>query len=327
MALWDDLLAEYEQRQAERDPAVGPSDARVLVPGKGCVRQLAYRSQRVPATDPEPEHRTRAAIIGEAIHAQVATARRATHWALVEFQVTPPGFPRAGRLDGYTAGEVNDLKTVSSRVYAGVLELGKARPGDGRQAELYALALAELGHEVHTLSVTYVNRETGEDFTDSWSWDADAAWRTAIAMYRVIDAASLPPAELGRAARLPHDRPCDGCPWRTACWGTLSAAPVDVVTPAPADVAAAARELKAALSARAELEERIEQLRHEVGAAHGMRFEDEEGIVREIRWSSGRPPGEGGALDQGRARALLEYHGEQPPTLGTAPRLSMPAVR
>lgn len=327
MALWDDLLAEYERGQAERDPAVGPSDARVLVPGKGCVRQLAYRTQRVPATDPEPEHRTRAAIIGEAIHAQVATARRAAGWAMVEADVTPPGFPRAGRLDGYEAGRLDDLKTVSSRVFARVLELGKARPEDALQLDPYGLAVVALGLPLHTLSITYVNRDNGEDFTDSWSWDPESAWRTAIAMYRVIDAAAKPSAELGRAARTPHGRPCDGCPWRTACWGTLSLTPEDVVTPAPVDVAAAARELKAALGQRAELEERIERLRHEVGAAHGMRFEDQEGIMREIRWSSGRPPGEGGALDQGRARALLEYHGELSPTLGTAPRLSMPAVR
>jgi hypothetical protein len=92
-------------------------------------------------------------------------------------------------------------------------------------------------------------------------------------------------------------------------------------------VASAARELHAALAQRAELEDRITALRREVEGADGMSFEDGEGIMRKIRWTTGRPPGEGGQLDQRRARALLAYHDEQAPTLGTAPRLSMPAVR
>lgn len=322
MTLWDDLLAAYEREQARRDPRVGPSDAQVL--STGCLRQLAYRSQGFAPSDPEEPKRLRAAILGEALHRMVADARRAAGWDMVERDVQVPGFPRPGRLDAWHRGRLDDVKTVSDRVFRTVLELGKAREGDGQQAELYGLAVP--GTEI--LSVTYLHRETGEVFEDSWTFDPVAAERTRVRMLEAIEAAARPPGDLGRAARTPHDRPCDACPFRSLCWGVkLEQWEPEPAPVAPASVQAAARRYHAAAAAKRAAEDAMEEARYELAAASGMTWTDDEGIERMVKWSSGREPGDGGQLDTARARALLEYYGEQVPTRGTAPRLSFPAVR
>jgi hypothetical protein len=331
--LWADLLATGAAADADRDPRIGPSDAGVLVPGRGCRRQLAYRVQRVEPTDPVPERMARAAELGNAIHERVATARRAAHpeW-LVEEYVQIPGFDRPGKVDAYDpAGTVDDLKTVSDKVADRVFEDGTAREADRRQVELYGLGLAAAGHRVEVLSITYMNRSNGDPLTDSWSYDQERAERTALEMYAVIDlTADTPPEEIPRDGRHPDWSPCEGCRWRARCWGIEPGAPAPTLVSdraAPAEVAAAARQMRALSAERTRIQDAIDYCREVLRMHDGTSFEDEEGVRRRVRWTEGRPPGEGGALDQAAARALLEHYGEPAPTLGTAPRISFPAVR
>lgn len=324
MTLWDDLYAHHDRAQTERDPAVGPSDVDVL--HGGCVRRLAYRTQGYAPTDPAPEKMRRAAVIGEAIHAYVAHARRAAGWDLVEHPVQVPGFRRPGTLDGYTAGRLDDLKPVSGRVFESILNDGKARPKDQGQVMLYGVGLSSPRWPVRELSVTYVSRETGETLTDSWPFDPSAALDVVTKMGEVIAQAGRAPDDLGRAARSPQDRPCDGCPFRTRCWGQQASAPDALAAELPNAVKWRAIALQDALAKRRAAQAVVDSLRDSLAEYDGYEFEDAEGIRRRIRWTRGREYGDGGALDQRQARDLLEYYGLPVPTLGTAPRLSMPAV-
>jgi hypothetical protein len=336
--LWDDLLAADE---VERDPAVGPSDAGVLVPGKRCARQLAYRVQRVEPTDPVPDALARATVLGTLIHEGVARARHRFHptW-LIEVEVDVPGFDRPGRADavafdpgpdGEAEATVDDLKTLSDRVYQRVAEVGVAREQDQRQVELYGLGASAAGLNVARLSVTYLNRSNGDSWADVWSYDPAAAERTALAMHAVIDrTAGTPPEEIERGGRHPDWSPCHDCRWRARCWGTPPGQPAPTLVSeraAPAEVEAAARQMRGLRAERARVQDAIDYCREVLVSHDGAAYEDADGTRRQIRWTAGRPPGEGGALDQAAARALLEYYGETPPTIGTAPRLSFPAVR
>jgi hypothetical protein len=333
--LWADLAAADALEQESRDPRVGPSDARVLVPGKGCRRQLAYRVQRVEPADPVPDRLVRAAILGKILHAGVAAARLAAHpgW-LVEQPVTVPGFDRPGRVDAYEtdSATVDDLKSLSDKMYQRTAERGSAADADGKQVELYGLGLAvEYGQPVERLSVTYLNRSSGESFEDSWSYDQAEAERTAAAMYAVIDlTASTPPEGIPRGGRHPDWSPCDSCRWRARCWGVEPGQPAPTLVSdraAPAQVEAAARQMRALRAERARVQDAIDYCREVLVSHDGAAYEDVDGTRRRIRWTAGRPPGEGGALDQAAARAILEHYGETPPTLGTSPRVSFPAVR
>lgn len=336
--LWTDLGALADAEDEGRDPRIGPSDAGVLVPGKGCERQLAYRVQQVEPTDPVPDWLRRSAILGKILHDGVAQARRVAHptW-LVEEPVEIPGFDRPGKVDAYADDErtVDDLKTVSEKVYTRVVEAGVAREQDRDQPALYGLGLVATGHRVERLSVTYLNRNAGrtgsEPFTDVWSYDQRAAERTAVAMYAVIDrTASTEPEDIPRGGRLPDWSPCDTCRWRAGCWGIEPGQPAPALVSeraAPAEVAAAARAMRALRAERARVSDALDYYRAVLLSHDGDTYEDEDGTMRQIRWTEGRPPGEGGALDQAAARALLEHYGETPPTLGTAARISFPAVR
>lgn len=335
-----DLYA-YEQIEQElRDPAPGPSDVAVLHPPAGCRRRLAYRVQGAEPTDPVPAWLVRSAIMGKAVHLVAAQARRELHpdW-LVEEPVTVPGFDRPGQLDAYdpASGTVDDVKSKSDHAYRAVLERGQAAAHERDQVLLYGLAL-EAGQPglqvaVKRCSVTYVNRSTGDQFVDSWTYDRAAAEQVALAMYGVLDLVESRPADdIPRDGRNPAWKPCDSCPFRRRCWDL------------PAD--ATDRDIELTVSTRATPAEVVEaavtlqQLRAEgrenkagqdwckaVLAGHGgARFTDPDGIERTVRWSKSKPAGEGGHIDTEAVRARYELLGEPVPTLGTASRLSFPAV-
>lgn len=326
MTLCVDLAALSAAEDAERSPLVGPSDVGVL--HGDCMRRLAYRAQGHAPSDPVSLELEMAAEIGKAIHARVAAARIRAGWTFVEKPTPVRGLSRWGTLDGYDGRTrtVDDLKSVSRRVFDKVLELGKAREGDGDQAEIYALALTNSHVDVECCSVTYVCRDTGRTFTDSWTFDPAHASEVLEALVDIaVDAETLAPDEFGRVAYNPTDKPCDSCPFRTKCWGGRAPEPEPPVLE-DAHVQAIAAELHQLTTRRRELDDAIEQLRALIGPFHGYEFTDHEGIRRTVKWTSGRLPGEGGPIDQKAARRKLEAWGEDVPTIGTAPRLTFPAI-
>lgn len=326
--LWTDLLAKERNYQQTRSPEVGPSDARALHPG-GCERQLAYRVQGVPTTDDEPVWLIRQAVMGTAVHAHVAEARREAHpdW-LVEHAVQVPGFDRKGAVDACGDGTADDLKTKSDRGYSTLVERGKAYDADRDQVLLYSLGLEDEGQDVRRCSVTYLNRSDGDSMVDSWTYDRREALAVADRMHALIDrTAMLPPEVIPRGGRLPTRRPCDSCPWLRECWQLdqvpegFTAVSYDL---APTDVAEAAEQLRLVRAEATALKEAAEYLTAQLQGHGGQVFTDSEGIVRRVAFSKPKAPGEGGQLDSKAVRAFYAAVGEEPPTLGVSPRLTLP---
>lgn len=315
--------------------ALGPSDVGALTDPWACLRQLSYRAHGTPPSDPEPVHLVRAAVLGSALHRLVADGRRwGPYWDTVESEVHLRGLRRPVRPDAYSliGQHVDDLKSVSDKVFRRIIEAGIARQKDRDQADVYGLAHHEAGFAVARCSVTYLNRETGESWADLWTWDKERAERLRDQLVELdwtVQASE--PHNFGRPVASPSVRPCSECVFRSECWGT------DVRPGGPAFATglatpqieqAANRSLRLAELRREvrELEQAAERDRDLLLAADGRRFVDETGQTRRVRVTPGKPPGEGGALDQRRARERLEYWGEEPPTLGTAPRVSFPVL-
>lgn len=328
--VWAEVGAYLDTQDAGRSREIGPSDAKVLVPGRGCVRQLAYRVQGYEPTDPVPPELVQAAALGKAIHGLIAAARRSSgQWTAVQEPLEVPGFRRPGEPDAYSLerAHLDDVKTVSDRVYAAVLEAGKRRDEDARQLEVYGSALEMRRQAPAVLSATYVRRSDGATWVDSWSYDPDEAGRSHLRLLEVVRAVSgRKPIEFGRVARSPADRPCDSCVFRTRCWGSLTTARTEPAPPpvAPVDVQEAARRYHAAVEVKRAAEDVLSDLRPVLLAHAGQTFTDDEGQERRIKVTPGHA--HGGAMDQRRVRDALERWGEPVPTLGTADRLSLPAA-
>jgi hypothetical protein len=329
--LWRDLLAMERDYQASRSPEIGPSDVRALHP-KGCERQLAYRVHGTEPSDPEPEWLIRQAVMGTAVHAHIAAARRLAHphW-LVEARVQVPGFDRPGAVDACGDGTCDDVKTKSDRGYEAITNRGIPYEADHDQVLLYALGLEDDGVDVRRCSVTYVNRSDGQSQVHSWSYDRGEALLVADRMHGLIDRVDLlDPVDVPRGGQAPEWRPCDSCPFRSLCWN-LDDVPEGYTALsyelADAEVADAAEQLRLVRAEGTANKEAQEYLRMQLEGHGGKTFMDSDGITRRIAWSAGKPYGQGGALDQTAARQLLTSYGVEPPTLGVAPRLTFPAVR
>lgn len=349
--LLDDLHALEELERAERHAlaaAEAEAEGKELVPrppgvtvsdvGR-CRRQVSYRETGTEA-DADYVDDKLAAILGTAIHKVVAEARRRRHpsW-LVEERVNVPGLPRQGVLDAYDdeRRRVDDLKTKSGRAMERMLARGRAEDNDRDQANVYALAVEdELGLPVELVTITYLNREgVGDDdaserlWTDEWTYDRAEALDALAKLHAVqdgLDAGELLP----RDGRNPDAWPCNRCPFRRRCWD-LEKVPAGYTAlswqAAPEEVQAAARELVVVKARLAQLQEREDELRATVVGHGGETFEDAEGQVRRIAWTRGSPPGTGGRLDSKAARRDYARWGEDPPTLGTSPRLTTPVVK
>lgn len=93
---------------------------------------------------------------------------------------------------------------------------------------------------------------------------------------------------------------------------------------APAEVADAADQLRVIRAEQAKLKEAADYLRLQLVGHAGATFTDSEGIERQVKWSRGSTTG--GQLDSAAVRARYAALGEKPPTLGTAPKVSTPAL-
>lgn len=332
--LTEDLLSFDEAQHGVHTPGIWPSDVRVLTPGRGCRRQLAYRIAGVDPTDEVPRWLTLTALAGTAVHHIVEQARRAAHpdWWL-ERRVRVPGFDRDGRLDAYETDThtVDDVKTKSERSFETARDRGRPDPADRDQVLLYGLAVQSLGEPVERCSVSYVNRSTLETHVESWAYDRGEAEAVAMGMFRVLDEVTgADPEEIDRDGRAPHWSPCDTCPFRSRCWDLEPGAALEDVVGAralPEDVAVAAETL---LRLRAESRENAaaqDYCKLVLRGHHGAEFEDDEGVRRRVNWGREIEAGAGGKLDSRAARALLEEAGLPVPLMGQSPRLTFPTVR
>lgn len=321
--LRDDLQA-YEDSDPHA-PGIGPSDS------DRCRRQVGYRVTGTPPDRPEDATLVRMAWVGTALHKHVAEARQLTHptW-LVEGKVQPPGLDREGTVDAYLDDHANvdDIKTKTGRGYEAILTRGRAYDGDRKQVLVYGLALEEAGRVVRTCSVTYLDREGRHDpFVDCWTYDRQEALAALAELHALADAIDAG-ADLPRDGRGPDTgRPCDTCQWIKTCW-QLDSVPEGYTAQsaglAPAEVAEAAEQLRLLRAEQAEIKAAVDYLRLQLVGHNGATFVDAEGITRQVKWSKGS--NRGGQLDSAAVRARYADLGEEPPTLGTAPKVSTPAV-
>lgn len=329
-----DLLAFDEAEHGAHTPGIWPSDVRVLTPGRGCRRQLAYRLADTPPSDKVPDWLILAALAGTATHAVVENARRKAHptWWL-ERRVRVPGFDRDGRLDAYMddLSTVEDIKTKSERGFETACNRGDPDEPDRNQVLLYGLAVETLGAPVKVCSVCYVSRSTLDSHTVTWTYDRREAEDVAMRMFMVLDAVNVPdPEDVDRDGRAPHWSPCDTCPFRSRCWNLdPDADPAAVVAAraTPEEVAVAAETLMGLRE-----EDRENKLAQDwcravlVGHAE-EEFTSSDGVRRRIHWSRDVEAGTGGRLDTKAAREILEAKGLPVPLLGQAPKVTFPAVR
>lgn len=321
--LTDDLQA-YEDSDPHA-PGIGPSDS------DRCRRQVGYRVTETPMDRPEDATLVRMAWIGTALHDHVARARQHSHptW-LVEGKVQPPGLDRPGTVDAYLddLGNVDDIKTKTGRGYEAILTRGRAYDGDRKQSNVYALALEDAGHVVKTCSVTYVDREGRHDpFVDCWTYDREEALAALAALHALADAIDAG-ADLPRDGRGPDTgRPCDTCPWIATCW-ELDSLPEGYTAQsaylAPTEVADAAETLRKLREEKRAITEAEDYLKLQLQGHSGATFTDEDGVQRQVKWSRGSRTG--GQLDSKAVRARYADLDEEPPTLGTGPRVTTPAV-
>lgn len=322
--LLNDDLAAFEASDPHA-PGIGPSDS------DRCRRQVGYRVTETPPDRPEDATLVRMAWVGTALHKHIAQARQLTHptW-LVEGLVYPPGLDRPGTVDAYLddLGNVDDIKTKTHRGMDAILTRGRAYDADRKQVLVYGLALQEAGCTVNTCSVTYVDRNGLQDpFVDTWSYDRQEALEALASLHALADAIDAG-AELPRDGRGPDTgRPCDTCQWIKTCW-QLDSVPEGYTAQsawlAPEEVAEAADTLRLLRKDQAETKEAIDYLRLKLQGHNGAVFTDSDGVQRQVKWSKGST--KGGQLDSEAVRRRYADLGEDPPTLGTAPKVSTPAV-
>lgn len=322
--LLKDDLAAWEAADPH-PPGIGPSDS------DRCRRQVGYRVRGTTPDRPEDPQLVRMAWVGTALHAHVAKARQLSHptW-LVEGVVQPPGLDRHGTVDAFLddMANVDDIKTKTGRGYEAILTRGRAYDADRKQVLVYALALVEAGYTVRTCSVTYLDREGRHDpFVDTWTYDQAEALAALAELHALADAIDAG-AELPRDGRGPDTgRPCDTCQWIKTCW-QLDALPEGYTAQSagllPEEVAEAAEQLRLLRAEQAELKAATDYLRLQLVGHAGATFVDSDGITRQVKWSRGS--NKGGQLNSELVRKRYADLGEDPPTIGTAPKVSTPAV-
>lgn len=305
MSTYGDLRARYfARRQADRDPALGPSDV------GACRRALAYRLHRVPATDHDD---TRAADVGSLIHLgysqMVEEVGGPNRFANVKVHV--PGLSRFGEADDvdFDARIVTDLKTVGARRWQAWVDADGPEASVWGQVSLYGLGLyAEWGGS-WMLRIVAVNRDNGHEAEWMRPLSVVDAQETAQAM------ADLEAALLTRtpeeAPRDGYDRgrfPCSFCSWASACW------PEQPAVPEPADNLTLPERTAAHAAALAYLEaSREEREAAERKARARADLATVTGTINDVRvtWSK---PSERVEVDPAAAADMLSTLGEEVPT-------------
>lgn len=219
------LLERYDEAHPHEHNTIGPSEV-----GR-CLRQIGYEQSGTPKTDERSRNQAR---LGQLMHLGygviVSDAGRAS-----EISIRLPGL-RSGTADDidFDRQIVNDLKTANDRSYVRWVTGGLPEKF-WDQVELYAYGLwlaretANNGgwDEAYplpndwTLSITLLNRETGEEQVFMRPADPEHGKQVLVRLLdrqRQIDDA-FSPNELPREGSGPgRGFPCDYCDWVSACW-------------------------------------------------------------------------------------------------------------
>lgn len=233
MSAWGDLVRDL---LTEDNGSHDPRQVSASAIG-GCVRASAWRLAGVPFTDAEDRHPS--AAIGTSIHDYLGPriAARLGEGVMVERDVPYRyrGRTWTGRLDLFDAraaalalneaGELVDIKTCGDYSWSRV-KAKKVSYGHIMQGAQYGAAVEDAGHTVKRLRWVYIHRATGEVDELSEVWDS-TLMREALheRLDEIIEAAaaarSNPDAveREGEGLNPKGFSECNGCPFRSACWG------------------------------------------------------------------------------------------------------------
>jgi hypothetical protein len=219
-----ELLDEFEaSRNVDRDPRVGPSDY------GSCPRQIMYRVRGHELGEQRTSSRaaTMGTLFWQGLGGWIAEQYPD---AIVEEHVDVPGLERGGSVDlrWIVDGVIVDVKTVSERAFDRVLTVG-AKPENVGQLETYALAVNRAAltakSRVDTLTLAYVNRDTGAVEEISWAYDETTAREKLSELVHIEqmidDGHELPRAEGARLGAFPCTKTrCPTTTPRSSSWTT-----------------------------------------------------------------------------------------------------------
>lgn len=273
----------------------------------GCLRQLAYKTARTPATS-QPGHREcRAANLGTYVHAGLlpriaeSLAKRGMGPVDTELKVSlkAAGSTINGRADLVAGNLLVDIKSTNEHTLDAIAESGKPTPEHLMQALAYALALRQAGRKITTVCVVYVDRAFGDQVIVTVPVTAEALL-SVIDRAESIAAAAADPDQAARATLSGPTRfpgrgwsPCDECPWLTRCLGP-DAQPGEPVTPPDQDTSDAA------------VAELLVSYRDAMARERSAR-EDKAGVLQKL---SGVPQGRYGenVLTRGKSSCVVDPH-------------------
>lgn len=209
-----ELLLAWDRRRARsQQTELGMSEV------GGCQRRAGYRLAGVAPTDLGGSVQ---AVMGTAVHAAVEQAFHEMQEAglipaedLVEHEVRFAGI--LGHLDRYDSvnAEVDDTKTTTQRRIDYIKVHGADR-SHRWQVMLYAAALIQEGRPVRRVVIDYLARDTGNTHQVTLPFDQKAV---ADALAWVKNIRDVGDPEMLNRDYAPDSAFCEGCPFRTPCWG------------------------------------------------------------------------------------------------------------
>jgi CRISPR/Cas system-associated exonuclease Cas4 (RecB family) len=209
-----DLLLAWDRRRARsQQREMGMSEV------GGCQRRAGYR---LAGADPVDSSGSIQAVMGTAIHGAVEQVFREMQAAgeipaddLVEHEVRFAGI--LGHLDRYDSvnAEVDDTKTTTQR-RIDYIKIHGADRAHRWQIMLYAAALIQEGRPVRRVVIDYIARDTGNTHPVPLPFDPTAV-KEALAWVKNIRDVGDP--EFLNRDYAPDSAFCQGCPFRTPCWG------------------------------------------------------------------------------------------------------------
>jgi len=234
------LLAWDAQRPRSKQTAMGMSEL------GSCHRRAGYHLQGYEPDEDFSDDKIQA-VMGTAIHecASLAARMLIPQSRPEELEVQFAGL--LGHPDLYMDGVVRDIKTLS---FAMMLEQRKLHGPPLRerfQVHTYGAGLILAGHEVHTVQINYLTRDTGEEYLFAEPFSVAVVEE---AMAWLDDVSTSDVTYLSRDYR-PSSAFCQSCPWFRQCWDAEPGRdPRSVLFRDDPDAAAWARRLKDAQARR-----------------------------------------------------------------------------
>jgi CRISPR/Cas system-associated exonuclease Cas4 (RecB family) len=201
------LLLADQRRPRSQQRAIGVSDL------GGCRKRAGYKLSGAEPTDASGSVQ---AVMGSAIHDAVANVLQEMNLPgyLVEREVRFAGI--VGHLDRYEADTKTlvDVKTTSSRWLEHIRVHGPEL-NQMWQVNIYAAALISEGVDVRKVRIDYLVRDSGKECQFEFPFQPHYV-RQAMEWLKTVRETPI--------AMLPRDHQpesvfCQGCPYRSKCWG------------------------------------------------------------------------------------------------------------